>query len=201
MNHPNLFRLLSAVSVLGALTTCLNAFALGMNSPQPGARIDIPVEFVPSKKPLSSADPQLLNLKPKKLRSSTTAALDNQGVIDGVYVCDVTLDGKTERALLTFNGKANGQTIYAVASMKTYYIPGHTRAVINQPFRGWGIGALTADGFVGTTWNGYPFSFTLLGLEENTSENVYDVLRISGNVGTGDKQTAKLTCKSDNALF
>lgn len=192
---------LVVAAVFVVLTSSFDVLAVGMNSPQPGAKIEIPVEFVPTVKPRSASDAQLLNLKSQKLRSASVPALDNQGLIDGVYVCDVTLDGKTERMLLTFNGKANGQTIYAVSSMKTYYIPGYTRAVVQQPFRGWGIGSLTTEGFVGTTWNGYPFSFTLLGLEESTSEPVYDVLRIAGNVGTGVNQTAKLTCKTDKALF
>lgn len=200
MNHSTFVRLLRAVGLLGALTTGIDALANPRLIFGYGG-LPISTAFGPPKNTLSSPDPQLLNLKPKNVRSVSATALDNQGLIDGVYVCDVTLEGKTERMLLTFNGKANGQTIYVVASMKTYYIAGPTRAVINQPFRGWGIGSLSAAGYVGTTWNGYPFSFTLLGLEENVSENVYDVLRIAGSVDTGDNQAAKLTCKSNNALF
>jgi hypothetical protein len=202
MTHSNFVRFLGAASLFGFITTTsLEANAVGTNSPQPGARVDIPLNTSDPVRFRKSPDPQLLNLNSTEGRFAEAPALDNQGLIDGVYACDVILGGTTERMLLSFNGKSNGQTIYVVASIKTYYVPGYTRAVVNQPFRGWGLGRITAAGFVGTTWNGQPFSFTLLGLEESTSRHIYDVLRIAGNVGIDANTTARLVCKTDHALF
>ena len=151
-----------------------------------------------------TTDSELLNVESSERgRFAAGPALDNKGWIDGVYACDVTLGGTTERALISMNGKADGSTIYAVASMKTYYEAGRTTPSkpIDQPFRGYGVGSITAAGYVGKTWNGQPFSFTLLGLEESTSQKKYDVLRIKGSVGIDASRTAQLVCKTDRALF
>ena len=153
--------------------------------------------------PRPTADAELLNLTAKGGTFAASAALDNGGWIDGVYACDVTLGGTTERFLVSMNGKADGRTVYAVASMKTHYEAGRTTpsTPIDQPFRGYGIGAISGVGYTGTTWNGQPFSFSLLGLEESTSEKKYDVLRIKGSIGIDANRTAQLVCKTDRALF
>lgn len=153
--------------------------------------------------PRPTTDAELLNLNAKGGTFAASATLDNAGWIDGVYECDVTLGGTTERVLVSMNGKADGATIYAVASMKTHYEAGRTTPSkpIDQPFRGYGIGAITGAGYTGTTWNGQPFSFTLLGLAESTSQKKYDVLRIKGSIGIDANRTAQLVCKTDRALF
>jgi hypothetical protein len=153
--------------------------------------------------PKVTGDASLLNLNSTSGSFASSATLDNGGWIDGVYACDVTLNGVTERTLLSMNGKSDGSTIYAVASLKTHYEAGRTTpsTPIDQPFRGYGIGSITAAGYSGKTWNGQPFSFTLLGLEESTSQKKYDVLRIKGSVGIDASRTAQLACKTNRALF
>ena len=151
-----------------------------------------------------TTDRELLNVNASaKGTFASTVALDNGGWIDGVYECDVTLGGTSERFLVSMNGKADGRTIYAVASMKSYYEAGRTTpsTPIDQPFRGYGIGAISGVGYTGTTWNGQQFSFSLLGLEESTSQHKYDVLRIKGSIGIDANRTAQLVCKTDRALF
>ena len=151
-----------------------------------------------------TTDRELLNVNASaKGTFASTVALDNGGWIDGVYECDVTLGGTSERFLVSMNGKADGRTIYAVASMKSYYEAGRTTpsTPIDQPFRGYGIGAISGVGYTGTTWNGQQFSFSLLGLEESTSQKKYDVLRIKGTIGIDANRTAQLVCKTDRALF
>ncbi len=144
-----------------------------------------------------TADPEVLNL------TDSPIALDNRGLIDGVYACEVILDGKTEEQILSFNGHSDGSTIYAVAELNTHYEAGRTSpsAPIHAPFHGWGLGQLSGEEFSGTTWNNQPFRFTLLGLEDSHNQGVYDVLRIEGYVGIAPNQTAHLYCKTDRALF
>ena len=165
----------------------------------------IRVELSPivSEKPLLSADAEVLNLKRSAGTFASSPALDNGGWIDGIYACEVSLAGKTERVLVSFNGKSDGRTIYAVASLVSQYEAGTTKTTkaLDRPFRGYGIGGITAAGYTGTTWNGQPFSFTLLGLEQSGAKQEYDVLRLAGHVGIDASRTAQLICKTNAALF
>ena len=151
-----------------------------------------------------SSDPELLNMRTAnasrvaaRAGASAPAPLGNRGLIDGVYACDVTVGGKSERSVITFNGHADGSTIYIVAAMRTHYID--TNA--SQAFRGFGVGQLSATGFAGTTWDGQSFNFRALGLEESHQQGTYDVLRLAGQVGIAPNLTAQMNCKNDRALY
>ena len=152
---------------------------------------------------LLTRDADVLNLKRPAGTFASSPVLDNGGWIDGVYVCEVSLGGKTERTLVSINGKSDGRTIYAVASLVSQYEAGTTKTTkaLDRPFRGYGIGGITAAGYTGTTWNGQPFSFTLLGLEQSGAKQEYDVLRLAGHVGIDASRTAQLICKTNAALF
>lgn len=150
-----------------------------------------------------SADPQLLNLRAQAADGANPAVVtprNNLGLIDGVYACDVSVGGKSERSLITFNGHANGQTIYIVAALKTYVSLNATDKIVPPAFRGFGVGQLSTTGLAGTTWDGQAFSFTLLGLEQSRSQGPYDVLRLAGRVGVAPNQTATMNCKTDRVL-
>lgn len=188
-------------AALGCVTLWTQAHANPVNCVDTLVRVDHPLTV--GQAPRLTSDAEVLNLKKSTGTFANAPTLDNGGWIDGIYVCEVSLSGKTERTLVSFNGKSDGRTIYAVASMASNYQAGTTKSTkpVDRPFRGYGIGGITAAGYTGTTWNGQPFSFTLLGLAESGSKHEYDVLRLAGRVGIDATRTAQLVCKTDRALF
>lgn len=188
-------------AALGCVTAWTQAHANPVNCVDTLVQVDHPLTVAQA--PRLTTDAEILNLKTSTGTFANAPALDNGGWIDGIYACDMSLDGKTERTLVSFNGKSDGRTIYAVASMASQYEAGTTKTSkpVDRPFRGYGIGSITAAGYTGTTWNGQPFSFTLLGLETSGAKREYDVLRLAGKVGIDATRTAQLVCKTDKALF
>lgn len=136
-------------------------------------------------------DRRLINAAPRTVTPSSPS-LDNGGVIDGFYECDVTLADKTQRQILAINGKSNGQSVYTVASLSQSVPP----LVV-----GFGLGRLTSRGYEGQTWNGHAFLFTPLGLADVGNTGTYNVLRIKGTVGVATHQSASLVCRTDNSLL
>lgn len=200
MRHSNsIKRMLWAA--LGCVAVWTQAQANPVNCVDTLVQVDHPLTVAQA--PNLTTDKEVLNLKQSTGTFASSTALDNGGWIDGIYACEMTLNGKTERTLVSFNGKSDGRTIYAVASLASNYQAGTTKStkLVDRPFRGYGIGSITAAGYTGTTWNGQPFSFTLLGLAESGSKHEYDVLRLAGRVGIDAGRTAQLVCKTDRALF
>jgi len=150
---------------------------------------------------VANPDPRVLNLRPVTNRSTrpigtTPPAMDNNGLIDGVYQCHVTLNGVTSESIISINGKANGTHIYAVGEIT----PG-SNGKAGGKFYGWGLGTINAAGYTGQTWNGFPFSFGLLGLDDAAHSGRYDTLRITGQVKVNATETATLVCRTDHQML
>ena len=69
------------------------------------------------------------------------------GTWDGIYSCGYNLLGRVYNVYVTINGQPDGRAIFAVAAVSD-----------NNPFYGFGVGAVAGSTFTGTTMFGLPFS-------------------------------------------
>lgn len=112
----------------------------------------------------------------------------DDGAIDGIYRCDITLEGKALQAYLSLNGKKDGKTIYMVAA--------DTEA--RDGFSGYGLGLISGSKFSGNTSFNKRFDFAI-GFTDSDGKG-YQGVTLKGAVGVtgaaGKPVNAYLQCKS-----
>jgi hypothetical protein len=93
------------------------------------------------------------------------------GPLDGIYSCNVYMQGYNYPTYVTLSGHSDGSTIFVPAAIsETTY------------FNGYGIGVATNTSFTGLTMYGEPFSFTanlLTGALSGTIRAVIGTTRIT----------------------
>jgi hypothetical protein len=123
--------------------------------------------------------------------NTPTGTLDNQGEIDGVYDCNVTLTsggvtGAPFNATISVNGHADGSEVMTIQATK----------VSNPQFYGYGsgmVGDIDAVTFHGTNSFKQPFSLTSA-YASSTGGAALDQLTLTGTYAISATQTANLAC-------
>lgn len=113
----------------------------------------------------------------------------NDGYIDGIYQCAVTVKGHTTSAYMSLNGRRDGKTVYMVAA-DTPTLDGYS---------GYGLGLVTGNKFTGNTSFNKRFDFTVGFSDANTASTGYEQVTLRGTVGvvvSGGATNAHVDCKS-----
>ncbi len=122
------------------------------------------------------------------LVAPASALAADDGAIDGIYRCDITLEGKALQAYLSLNGKKDGKTVYMVAADT------ETR----DGFSGYGLGLISGNKFSGNTSFNKRFDFAI-GFTDSDGKG-YQGVTLKGSVGvvgaTGKPVNAYIQCKS-----
>ncbi|GAB4396603.1 MAG: hypothetical protein OHK0048_01910 [Rhodoferax sp.] len=120
---------------------------------------------------------------------SASALAFNDGYIDGIYQCVVTVNGQTSDAFMSLNGRKDGRTVYMVAAVTPN----------RDAYSGYGLGLVTGNRFVGNTSFNKRFEFTLGFADANVESDGYDQVTLRGTVGvvvSGVATNARVDCKS-----
>lgn len=146
---------------------------------------------------------------------------NNQGLIDGLYECDVTepnwatlatrrsikahrrtLSEMTPyRKILTFSGKSDGSLLYTVG--KTGVQASDEKAELS----GYGIGSIATGQLVGSTWNGGAFQMGLVSLNDANQDGVYEGLTVKGTIfirhdsKSNQPVNAEIICRKAESLL
>ena len=130
------------------------------------------------------------------LAIDSTLALDNSGMLDGIYRCDMTYgsDGQSRSQIyVSVNGKSNGDAVFIIGEIE----------VRSDAYFGWGIGRVAdeTDGntfhFSGNTSEGESFALTASYQEDDSvlaSGEAVVMFRTAGGEKVGVK--TQLSCQS-----
>ncbi|MEY3219835.1 MAG: hypothetical protein RIT27_1192 [Pseudomonadota bacterium] len=145
---------------------------------------------------------------------------NNQGLIDGLYECDVTEPSNTSsaarrnikatrrsttenapyRKILSFSGKSDGSLLYTVG--KT----GVQASDENTELSGYGVGSIATGQLIGSTWNGGAFQMGLVSLNDANNDGTYDGLTVKGTIfirndaKTNQPVNANIVCRKAESL-
>lgn len=146
---------------------------------------------------------------------------DNQGLIDGLYECDVTepnwatsaarrsikanrrstSETTPYRKILTFSGKSDGSLLYTVGKTGAQ-APGE-----EIELSGYGAGSIATGQLVGSTWNGGAFQMGLVSLNDTNKDGIYEGLTVKGtvfvrhDVKTKQPVNAEIVCRKAESLL
>lgn len=113
----------------------------------------------------------------------------DDGYIDGIYQCEVMLEGKKSSAFLSLNGRKDGKTVYLV----------HADGRSVSGLYGYGLGLVSGQTFDGNTSFGKRFSFAVEFLDTGDADGL-ETVRLKGSVGmpgsNGKAVNAYVDCKS-----
>ena len=135
-------------------------------------------------------DPELLNRAQPRAASAPAGTLDNQGEIDGVYACTVTLTtngvtGAPFNATISVNGHADGsEELLVAAESATQQLSGYGAGMIGD------VDDMT---FHGTNSFNQPFTLKAA-YASSTGGKTDDELTLNGTFGISPAQTANLNC-------
>lgn len=113
----------------------------------------------------------------------------DSGAIDGLYQCNVNLDGLTTTSFMSVNGKYDGRTVFLIAAENE----------LSNGFSGFGLGRVSGNRFSGNTSYGKRFmlDLELIGLD---AEGYYSGVNLKGRVGVisskGHATNAVIDCKT-----
>jgi hypothetical protein len=77
---------------------------------------------------------------------ASLAAEANNGPLDGIYNCNITVDGYTKQSYVTVNGYPDGNSVFAIPAISQF-----------PNFYGYGQGRISGYKFDGMTSFGLPF--------------------------------------------
>lgn len=114
----------------------------------------------------------------------------NDGYIDGIYQCNIVLEGKTTNAYMSLNGKKDGRTVYLVAA----------DTASRDGYSGYGLGLISGNKFTGNTSFNKRFDFTIGFSETEADSYGYAIVLLKGVVGVvgsaGKPVNARVDCSS-----
>lgn len=113
----------------------------------------------------------------------------DDGYIDGIYQCEVMLEGKKSSAFLSLNGRKDGKTVYLV----------HADGQSGSGLYGYGLGLVSGQTFDGNTSFNKRFSLAIEFLDTGDADGL-ETVRLKGTVGmpgsSGKAVNAYVDCKS-----
>lgn len=184
------------------LYTPLGAMAAGTESYQVPLVVDC-VSAVASCSPLEGEEPAEATGDPfagqvDPLATDGLLALDNAGVLDGIYVCEMTYgsDGRSplkSQIYVSVNGKRNGDAVFIIGEVEAR----------PDAYFGWGMGRVAeeTDGdtflFAGQTSEGQPFSLkATFGPDDSVLAVGEAIVLFGGASGQKVEVKTRLSCQS-----